>query len=84
MLAGKEELQRPRRVFEHLQQCEGYHATPMPPPRRRKVASRDCGRFHQLNFRKDGSLEKHPLGSLLPGRSAPRRPVCLPILAMSL
>ena len=84
ILADKEEQQRPRRVYEHLQRCENYLASPMPPPQKRKTPSRDCGHYHQLNFRMDGGLEKHPLGSLLPGRSAPRKPVCIPLLALRL
>ena len=84
ILAGKEEQQRPRRVYEHLQRCESYLASPTPPPQKRKTPSRDCGHYHQLNFRMDGGLEKHPLGSLLPGRSAPRKPVCIPLLALRL
>ena len=83
VLADKEMQQRPRRVYEHLQRCDGYLPSPMPPPQKRKV-NRDVGQYTQLNFRRDGSLEKHPLGSLLPGRSAPRKPVCLPFLALAL
>ena len=84
VLADKELQQRPRRIYEHLLRCDGYNASPTPPPQKRQPSSRDVGHYHQLNFRRNGTLEKHPLGSLLPGRSAPRKPVCLPFLALRL
>jgi hypothetical protein len=67
--------QEARRVHDHLCVCSEFHWT-VPCLRRERGQSlsplgRESGRYTQLNIANNGHLERHQLGSLLPGRPRP-------------
>lgn len=68
-----------RRIHDHLEHCSGYHwDVPTLRRSRKRDGQKPCGRERhgrlQLAIGPDGTLQRHPLGSLLrccaPGRRA--------------
>ena len=79
---------RPRRVHEHLCVCDHYHWTvPKCSRSRQLTANKPIGRevntYTQLNLGAGLKLERHPLGSLLPGRPRPYQPPTPPLWNLS-